>query len=209
MLRSSGRARRLGRRARGVDAGSAFCRRSHWLSARGAHGSRRELPVWFGLTGYLAYTYTGAAFGYRFNPHRLPDRSSSHSPLSTGWSSALGEPVRHVLQHGRTLLAMLTSSSRHTARRRKASDDCSGYLGGGEGPAIQNSGPIAGELFRFESHLRQPSRARGSEAPRGSRRIIARIHPDGAPMRNLALDNEFAVGSAGNGPRPDFHAAHG
>lgn len=30
-------------------------------------GSIRALPVWLGLMGYIAYTYTGAAFAYPFN----------------------------------------------------------------------------------------------------------------------------------------------
>lgn len=37
------------------------------LSAAGG-GSGRALLVWFGLLGYVAYTYTGAAFAFVFNP---------------------------------------------------------------------------------------------------------------------------------------------
>jgi hypothetical protein len=31
------------------------------------HGSPRATLIWLGLLGYLAYTYTGAAFAYAFN----------------------------------------------------------------------------------------------------------------------------------------------
>lgn len=54
---------------RGQDLVTLLCLPPLALAQRAlARGSRRALPVWFGLMGYLAYTYTGAAFGYRFNP---------------------------------------------------------------------------------------------------------------------------------------------
>lgn len=34
-------------------------------------GSKRAVLVWFGIVGYLLYTYTGAAFVYDFNPFFL------------------------------------------------------------------------------------------------------------------------------------------
>lgn len=38
------------------------------LSTRASRGSPRATLLWLGLLGYLAYTYTGAAFAYAFNP---------------------------------------------------------------------------------------------------------------------------------------------
>jgi hypothetical protein len=46
---------------------SGFFEKLGWTGYATLRGSERGILIWLGLLGYLAYTYTGAAFAYGFN----------------------------------------------------------------------------------------------------------------------------------------------